>query len=1347
LAKAFDIREGKLIACHLKEEVVQVPLGVQVIGEGALKGCTSIKQIVLPDTVKKIEAYAFKGCRQLESIFLPEGLLSIGAYAFHRCHHLREIQLPKSITELSECTFLYCDGLEMASLPNVRWMGRQTFVNATHLKKLTISSALSPKCLNDTFTGCSRISEISIVGMETENRYQTNDLIAILEAKDEIPEIVKAIAADIYRMMDIENRVLVEFHVEAKEVEIPEGILEIGKSCFFNKRGILQIHLPKSLKKIGERAFRNCINLEHIVLKNPDIQLCKDAFQNCTTLKQVTLEGVSYPIIGLPDGAENRNRPKLIHQIHTQLLENFCISGTILLRYWGNEARVTVPEGITVIGERAFAGNEAVGKLILPESVIEIQREAFADCLLLQTLNFPKGLKKIGVSAFEGCVKLLRAEIPEKITVLRDSVFSRCRKLGQVVFAGNELRNIEKQAFYDCFKLSDLNFPESLEKIGDLAFYQCHGLRRLKLPKSVFHIGAEAFSCCQGLLEVEIKGALTECGRNAFAYSEKWKMLSFTGAQRWIPDYFAWKCCALEEINFSNTLQNIGFGALEGTAFLKRLSMPKILGTILLDGTEMEGEVEIPEGITAIAGGAFYGNEKITAIRLPDSLKFIGKRAFCGCLKLKEIKLPKKLEIISKEAFAYCTGLEKIVSEGVIKEVEEKACYQCSALKEIPSLDFAEIGEEAFAGCKELKKVSAIDARIGAFSFQDMGWYKIGNTMINGKDVTGEVTISAGILAIAPYAFFGNHQITRLILPEGLKEIGAFAFCGCIRLCEVWIPDSVEEIGESAFCKCSSLLTFSTAAKEIGKQAFSFCKTLRFAFFSKAEELKDEVFWGCSSLQKVEAKKLLRVGKRSFGGCVKLKEVPTAALTKIGEEAFSGCEEIHKIFFPAPVQILEKAFMDCCGLIELSFFTSDFELDCTAFWGCTFLEKIQMDGQTYQISGYEDLFQKKWPKEIRAIYASALGCFCFQNTKAITEYRTNARAVRIPNGILAIHGEVFKDCIHLEQVEIPQSVEYIGERAFWGSGWLKQRQKENPLVISNHILLDGSLSSGSVCIPQEVCMISGWAFANCYGLRELTILNPRLIIEPHTFRNCIYLKKVTMADKKSYLMKGISSRKEESLPAVVRQIFEDALNCYKTDENGVLTECTGNITNFSLVNGITAIGDRVFQESNLLTHAVFTLEVKRIGESAFARCKWLSSVTGTAGVEEIGIMAFSGCIRLQKFEFSNCLTVIGERAFEGCSVLEEVVLPEGIREIPRRAFFRCRKLYKLTLPNTLERIGEEAFAFCDSLKEVVLPQNLKAIEKRGFAWCRKLKLTKIPSGAEISKQAFEFSNFESQVRG
>ena len=68
-----------------KLETVTLPSSLEVIGEYAFSGCSSLRgELTLPDSLKRIEQYAFNGCSELESIHFPaaSSLEVIGEYAF-----------------------------------------------------------------------------------------------------------------------------------------------------------------------------------------------------------------------------------------------------------------------------------------------------------------------------------------------------------------------------------------------------------------------------------------------------------------------------------------------------------------------------------------------------------------------------------------------------------------------------------------------------------------------------------------------------------------------------------------------------------------------------------------------------------------------------------------------------------------------------------------------------------------------------------------------------------------------------------------------------------------------------------------------------------------------------------------------------------------------------------------------------------------------------------------------------------------------------------------------------------------------------------------------------------------
>lgn len=507
----FQIENGILKAYTGREEFIVVPERVHTIGEGALKGCVSLKKVVLPSGLRRILSGAFKGCRRLKEVEIPAGVSYVGDYAFHRCHSLEAISLPASVKELGDCVFLYCDSLTDVRIPGAERLGKQVFVNDVFLKKLEISPNLQEECLCDVFTGCSRISEISF---SDGRQFAFPNAVEVVAGEAEVPPLVRAIAVDILRMMELEGRCLVEFLINLRHVEIPEGIEKIGKSAFFDKRGIISVKFPSTLKEIESRAFRNCISLETVVFQRSQVVIHEDAFKNCSSLKEVrTLGGASYRMEGI-SGLSGEEVPPLAREIHRQVLGNFRLSGSILLKYLGNESRVVIPEGVVCIAQEAFAGNEAVERVILPDTVEAIGAGAFRGCLILQTINFPTHLRYIWAGAFENCVKLLRALLPDGLEKVEDRVFKHCHRLKELSF-GKTVRSIGEQAFYGCFSLREVVFPDSLVSVGSMAFYRCRTLKEIYLLPGMEAVGNLAFAQ-SGVKKVRIEASAREYGSDLF---------------------------------------------------------------------------------------------------------------------------------------------------------------------------------------------------------------------------------------------------------------------------------------------------------------------------------------------------------------------------------------------------------------------------------------------------------------------------------------------------------------------------------------------------------------------------------------------------------------------------------------------------------------------------------------------------------------------------------------------------------------------------------------------------------------------------------------------------------------
>lgn len=71
----YQIEDGVLVRYTGREEILLVPGGIHTVGEGAFKGCVSLKKVVLPRGLRRIMGDAFKGCRRLEEVGIPDGVL------------------------------------------------------------------------------------------------------------------------------------------------------------------------------------------------------------------------------------------------------------------------------------------------------------------------------------------------------------------------------------------------------------------------------------------------------------------------------------------------------------------------------------------------------------------------------------------------------------------------------------------------------------------------------------------------------------------------------------------------------------------------------------------------------------------------------------------------------------------------------------------------------------------------------------------------------------------------------------------------------------------------------------------------------------------------------------------------------------------------------------------------------------------------------------------------------------------------------------------------------------------------------------------------------------------------
>ena len=108
-----------------------------------------------------------------------------------------------------------------------------------------------------------------------------------------------------------------------------------------------------------------------------------------------------------------------------------------LLRFSGSQSQVVIPEGVTVIGAAAFAGNTDLISITFPSSLTAIEAEAFRGCVRLTQVHLPRNVHLLGAKAFAQCTGLEAVTLPAELMYLNRTVFLGCDRLRRIILPKN----------------------------------------------------------------------------------------------------------------------------------------------------------------------------------------------------------------------------------------------------------------------------------------------------------------------------------------------------------------------------------------------------------------------------------------------------------------------------------------------------------------------------------------------------------------------------------------------------------------------------------------------------------------------------------------------------------------------------------------------------------------------------------------------------------------------------------------------------------------------------------------------------------------------------------------------
>ena len=227
-----------------------------------------------------------------------------------------------------------------------------------------------------------------------------------------------------------------------------------------------------------------------------------------------------------------------------QILDGVTTIGNFAFAECSNLINVTIPNSVTSIGENAFEFCSRLTNVNIPNSVTSIESEAFFCCSSLTSVTIPNSVTSIGEYAFSGCSSLTSVNIPNSVTSIGNYAFFECSSLTSVNIP-DSVTSIGNDAFLRCSSLTSVNIPNSVTSIGGCAFSGCSSLTSVRIPDSVMSIGEGAFCACSSLTSVTIPNSVTSIGNDAF-----------------------WNCSSLTSVSIPDSVTSIGDTAFYGCSSL-----------------------------------------------------------------------------------------------------------------------------------------------------------------------------------------------------------------------------------------------------------------------------------------------------------------------------------------------------------------------------------------------------------------------------------------------------------------------------------------------------------------------------------------------------------------------------------------------------------------------------------------------------------------------------------------------------------------------------------------------------------------------------------------------------------
>ena len=1218
---------------------------IEVIEKNAFNNCKVLTDIILPDTTKTVGASAFEGCEAVEALTLGKSIESIGASAFKNTKLLKEINYKAAnVTDFTASNYVFynagisAEGIKLTFSEDVMKIPAYAFYVSNYPPNIT---------------------EVTIGGNVAEIRTRAFDGCKYMTDL-KIGNGVKVIADKAFNAC-----------IKLTNVTWGTAIENIGNNVFYGCKAMESIILPDTTKTVGTSAFEGCEAVKTLTLGKSIESIGAGAFRNTRMLEEINYRAVNVADLTSSSAlfyyaGYNKDGIKLtvddgVLRIPAYM---FYVSGST---YAPKITEVTIGNGVTEIGTRAFDTCKYMTGLVIGNSVKtigekafyacsklqnttwgtaieEVGKEAFKNCSLLSTVVLPDTIKTVGVSAFEGCSAVVTLTVGENAEAIGDRAFYNLKALEEICWKaanvsdflstsslfyyagidkdginltfGDKVKRIPAYTFYvsgsNTPKIKNVIIPENVIEIGDYAFNSCKYITGLVLEDGVTTIGTRAFYNCAAITNVTVPDSVTSIGAYAFSGCKALTEAALGNGCATIPESCFANCTVLEKLVIPDSVKTIEANAFSGTAKNKEVYLESVQSWFDMSFAELYA-------FPLAYGGSLYVNgELLTELVIPEGVTEIGKYVV-DIDSVKSVTIPESVTHIADGAFQSCNSLEKIVFKGGNITFGSNVFWQYHQIKEIhiPSADFW------------------FGLDFGTSSYSNPMYAGSVGLYVDGEPLA-TVEIPDGTEAVRDYALYNCPTVENVVIPDSVTSIGYMAFAECENLKSVTIGKGVTSIGNYAFQNAVNLEKINWNAQNASDLSSS-----SFIFDNGGTE-KDGITLICGEgVKRIPAYAFFADAYHYYPNITSIR-LPKG-FESFGSYAFNTMDTLTDIYFGGT-----KEEWATVSKGSYNSAVSNATMHYNAIGGSD-----GDDGNYGEGGSVNDTVT--WFCKDGVLTISGTGAMNDYTNSSYSEWnslRSTIKEVIIEDGITHIGNNSFGAITSLEKITIADSVTTIGNSAFQNCSSLTEAVISDNVTSVGAYAFSGCTSLASLTIGKNVTAIGTYAFNETNALTE------------------IYYNAKNLSDLSSYnYVFGYSGSTSDGIKLVIGDEVERIpANIFNPNPYNGTYQTVIDINEVTIPESVTSIGTDAF--------CIGTVDTVRIPSVE----KWVQIAFANGGANPLKNaenLYVNGVKIEDTLEIGENVTEVNAYAFYGFEGIKELVIGEQVDFIGNGAFYGMRKLSKI----------------------------------------------------------------------